>query len=484
MPRTFKSQSQKSRPAFLLLAAALGIVACYELSPTGPTQRRLPTALPRRVVTPLPPTEKALGPTPYARVFITTYPFPEQIVVEGKITGTVEITSDPLARWQVIGLKDYRGYSQSTSLGTQCDVSASFAWGNSASPSQPCSGGNPASSWLDTIRVMDSVWGVRGPPIQESTGQCGVGVACHTYPSASTILTLTPLAASLKYTASLPFLAESQMTATYPYAAVRFLGIAEPGTLGAFATPKRFLQRAWHKADPSVGPPNTDVNGYCPPSILVCDLYVRESGIFWGKERVNGVEQSDSVAINCFSGDSLMDFLEARRAYMDIMDSSHADAAYQSDRREHVLAIVEDSLGVLHAVQIPTTSADQCSSSYTSLSPGDGFGKIRAYVHTHPYKPYEFIQCAGGSTLDAARPGLSDTDYKYMKQSNQYIQTHYSSSGWTPVPWYAMDKTNVYRLKPGQRLTESTKPQNTFKWKSGRCKWARPTNSQVPGWFY
>ena len=241
--------------------------------------------------------------------------------------------SDPLAYFQVVGNYDYRGYAQNNTWGTQCAVSAYFEWGTSVNPPQTCIAGS-GGTWIDTIKVKDSVFARRGPPIQEATGQC-LGAECHTYPSSNQRLTLTPVAAGLKYTASPAFRTLAEMTTYYaPYTAFRSVGV--PVSIAAFVTPKRFLQRAWHKADPSVPPWNTDINGYCPPTIAICDLPVRESGMFWAKERVNGVEREDSVAVNCSVGDSLLDFLAARKAFMDAMDSSRA-TEYWRNRREQAL---------------------------------------------------------------------------------------------------------------------------------------------------
>lgn len=482
-PSQFPSPARRLRSFFLLFAAiGTAVLACYDSVPTAPGLKSRQPVNPRRDVNPLPPKEAGLPPTPGTRVFIETYPFPEQVVAEGKITGTVQITSDPLARWQVNESKDYRGYSQSSTLGTQCAISASFAWGVSASPGMPCSGGNPASIWIDTIRVMDSVWAVRGPPISESSGQCGAGVPCHDYPSATTTLTLKPLAAALIYTATPAFRTLAEMTAYYaPYTAFR--GAAIPDMLGAFSTPKRFLQRAWHKADPSVPPWNTDVNGYCPQTIPVCDLPIRESGIFWAKERINGVEREDSVAINCFSGDSLLDFLAGRKAFMDALNSSHP-TDYWKNRKEQAFAIVEvtNLPGHFEVIQLPDPGADACSMHLTEVTPDMIPGrKIRAYVHIHPGKLGEWDWCPAGndSSFDMNGAGLSDSDFVTMDTINKHIEDNYGPS-WKPVPFYVMDLEFVYRQPPGQPVTFSRDVLNAKYFASGRCKWVRPTPSQVP----
>lgn len=66
-----------------------------------------------------------------------------------------------------------------------------------------------------------------------------------------------------------------------------------------------------------------------------------------------------------------------------------------------------------------------------------------------------------------------------MKRLNKYYTDSLSNTSWGPVPWYAMDKQEIYRLKPGQRKTESLKKENRFRWDRGRCKWARPTDIQI-----
>ncbi|HEX2723750.1 MAG TPA: hypothetical protein VHM24_12605, partial [Gemmatimonadaceae bacterium] len=114
------------------------------------------------------------------------------------------------------------------------------------------------------------------------------------------------------------------------------------------------------------------------------------------KERVNGVEHEDSVAVNCFVGDSLLDFLASRKAMLDAMDSTRPNDAV-SDRKEQVVAIIESEPlpGQLDMIRIPTILSNQCTSKFTRdiLNPGSGFGKIRAFVHTHPFKVGDVVTC-------------------------------------------------------------------------------------------
>ena len=271
------------------------------------------------------------------------------------------------------------------------------------------------------------------------------------------------------------------MTAYYaPY--TYFRSVADPATIHGISTPKRFLQRAWHKGDPSVPPYNTDINGYCPQGIAVCDLPVREAGIFWAKERVNGVEREDSVAINCFSGDSLLDFVASRKRFLDAVDSARVGDATPTNRKEFVFAIVRDPGPPSHlsVLWIKSPGADQCTSPWDAgdLNPVYGYGQVVAIVHVHPDYPNEIITCPAkpGEQLTAL-PGLSIPDYAAMKETNKFFHDNFT---WDPVPWYVIDKQNVYRLKPGQRLNQSTAPGNVFPWDRGRCKWARPTPTQVP----
>lgn len=370
--------------------------------------------------------------------------------------------------------KRSNGYNQPNSNG--CAVSASFVWGISQNPPQNCVSGNGVT-WTDTIRVKDSVWGVRGNVVQEPTNQClgGSIPSCHEYGPSTQVLKLKPLAAGLKYAASPAFSTVANMSAYYA-TFTQFRSTADPVSFHSIATPMRFLQRAWHRADSAGTPWPTNIDGFCGSGVPVCDMPVRESGIFWAKERVNGVEREDSVAVNCFVGDSLMDFLAARRRYMDALDSTLANG------KEYNFAIVEDN-GQLNVVWLPSSSANLCGSGFPALSPGSGFGKIRAYVHTHPARPGEPITCPGAGP-GKALPGLSDTDFKYMRRLNDSIRVKYQSFGWKPVPWYAMDKWNVYRLDTAAKSSkDSRKVENTRKWYRGRCKWVRPTDSQVPSFM-
>jgi len=213
---------------------------------------------------------------------------------------------------------------------------------------------------------------------------------------------------------------------------------------------------------------------------------IREAGIFWAKERVNGVEHEDSVAVNCAVGDSLLDYLVSRRAFLDAMDSTRPNDAV-SNRKEQVVALIESEPlpGRLDAVRIPTTMTNQCKSEFNRdiITPSMGFGKIRAFIHTHPFKVGDVVTCPNSNpnaptkTLQA---GHSQDDFDNMRDLNKYYQDSLSNTSWRPVPWYVMDKEWVYRLKPGQRRSESTKKENRWRWNKGRCTWARPTDIQVP----
>lgn len=472
------STAAKRKLVGAVLAAVLGTGAasCYDSIPTAPSGRfapGLPTVR-RFDLQPLAPTSISLAPTPDTKTLITIYPFPEGIIVEASINGTETVVSDSRARYQFGSALDYRGYSQSDTWGTQCDVNATFfTW---ATLNLTGCGGSGAS-YHDTVFVKDSVFGVRGPGILYGSGDCGTS-PCYTYPSSNQVLTVAPLAAALEYTASTYFLTEAQMTAYYaPY--TYFRSAANPAYFKGIPTPKRFLQRAWHKADPAVPPYNTDINGYCGEGIPVCDLPVRESGIFWAKERVNGVEREDSVAINCYAADSLLNFLAGRKRFMDAVDSSKAADSVMTNRREFVFAIMRDPYThALSVMWIDSPNKNTCSSPFGAMAidPQYGFGTVLAIVHVHPDRPGEVITCPNIGNVKTA-PGLSDTDYVNMKALNKIIT---DSLHLAPVPWYAIDRENIYRLKPGDSLIQSTAPENTFSWDRGRCKWARPTPTQVP----
>ena len=126
----------KALTGFSLVVLGIAIASCYDAVPTAPAGRTTDRLRPRAHVAALPATSRSLPPAPGSKVFIATFPFIEEVVVESKITGTVQVTSDPLARFQVIGGKDYRGYAQNNTWGTQCDVSAYFTWGVSVNPAR------------------------------------------------------------------------------------------------------------------------------------------------------------------------------------------------------------------------------------------------------------------------------------------------------------------------------------------------------------
>lgn len=84
---------------FVVLVSVITIAACYDSIPTAPINRNPYSVNPRTHVAALPPSSASLPPAPGSKVFIQTYPFVEEVVVEGKITGTVEITSHTLAQF-------------------------------------------------------------------------------------------------------------------------------------------------------------------------------------------------------------------------------------------------------------------------------------------------------------------------------------------------------------------------------------------------
>ena len=465
------------------VVAALGVASCYESVPTEPTKRMLPW---NPISADLSPDTKSVGlpSVPGSKVLIHVYPYPEGVIVEATISGTIHITSSSLARFHPEGDYDYRGYGQNGSWGTQCSVAAYFAFGISA-PARGLCGSGPSDFWTDTVKVMDSVWAKRDAAILDNENNCAPEAPCHSYSNSTQALSLTPIPAELKYSASPAFSSVANMQAYYA-TFTTFSSAAIPSSIHGIATPKKFLERAWHKADSAGTPWPTNLTGFCGPTIMVCQMPVRESGIFWAKERVNGIDREDSVAVNCLTGDPILDNIMARMASADAVKATNP-LGPPSNRIEKVFAIIlyTGPPSYYDAVQVTTSLADRCMSKWDAISPtfvGPG-GRVVAYVHTHPTTANVTTYTCPNDPLQIVRtagPGLSADDDSARKIVNKYMDSTLASFGWSGVPFYAIDNENVYRLKPTDSLARSADATNTFKWKTGRCAWARPTTSQAP----
>jgi len=171
---------------------------------------------------------------------------------------------------------------------------------------------------------------------------------------------------------------------------------------------------------------------------------------------------------------------------MDALDSSHY-TAYWRDRQEQAFAILEvtNQPGHFEVIQFLDPAATACSHRPVMLTPTMIPGrKLRAYVHIHAAKLLEYTSCPGNgndSTTGYAPVGMSDSDFVYMQNLNQMIRDNFTLAGWSPVPFYIMDPEYIYRQPPDQPADFSRDFINARYWAApGRCKWVRPTASQVP----
>lgn len=106
-------------------------------------------------------------------------------------------------------------------------------------------------------------------------------------------------------------------------------------------------------------------------------------------------------------------------------------------------------------------------------------------LHIHPFEAFTPATCldsANNIVTLQAEPGFSDADSAAMYQNNKYITDSLSATGWAPVPEYVMDPRWIYRQPPDQPFINFANDMSkALNWTAGgRCKWVRPTPSQVP----
>lgn len=154
----------------LTLAAATG---CSDA--VAPAARNLrPPPVPLRSLQALPQASQSLPFTPQSRVLLASYPFKEGALVEGRIQGTISVSSDAQASCvHANGAVDYLGVWIYCS-GGQCAWSAGISASQGTTPSLLACSGRPNEprytsnlEWRDTILVggiggNDGVYAVRG----------------------------------------------------------------------------------------------------------------------------------------------------------------------------------------------------------------------------------------------------------------------------------------------------------------------------------
>jgi hypothetical protein len=420
----------------------------------------------------------------YSTLALPTYNFTEGVKVQIKISGSITVLSDSRAPYV---------NAPSLSLdgggiwgGGQCSLKASVVYGDiynqaiAYSPSA-CTYPRTMQDFVTTAVVTGSGTATRDGPIPLDHPLCDT-IVCHTYVAGGHTITITPLEADLFVAATFGSKTGKSVfvPAFTPSNYYQYVHFAE-STLPA-GMPMKVLSRAWRMADPnnsSGGTGNSNFAGTCignpnatPPIYpgSVCDVAIKESGVMTTTTRVNGVVHTDSACVQCAVSDSIVNAQVVRNKMMQISDSSYGTGPV-SNRKEHVMAIIQDTVsGMITTQDMPTTIADQCQSKwsyitdYSFLQPTE---KVLAYAHTHPQYQNESYGCIGRAPTNGA-PGGSTDDWKTLKKIVN--DPFYVTKGWHP-PMYIIANDNVYKMDWAKGPGPDRRPM--MRWDTGRCAWIR-----------
>jgi len=149
----------------------------------------------------LAPTSVQLPANPGTTVYMTSFPYVEQILVEASITGLIHVTSDPAGGGPWVNADfDYKGVWDAGMY--QCDWSALITTPQATVPLGACSpsGYTQVSEWRDTI-LLGGIGGNEVVNARRGGGPgapqyCPNGNLCHVATGSQTV-TVTPLAADI-----------------------------------------------------------------------------------------------------------------------------------------------------------------------------------------------------------------------------------------------------------------------------------------------
>jgi hypothetical protein len=474
--------------AFVMLAVATG---CRDaITPVERTLRPPPVL--SHDMQASPPVTKTLPFTPLGEVFMASYPYKEGVLVEGRINGTINVTSDPLASCvHANGDVDYLGVWIYCTGAEQCSWSAGIRAAQGTRPSLASCASRPhdprytsTETWRDTILVggingSDGVYAVRGGGSLDPL-TCGSN-PCHTVTGGNTV-TITPLAADLDLrgfygTQAARTVFVPNITHAVGYHTVAFRDSATPRSAKGIPMPFQTISWAWRKTNPNAVPDpywnSTDIN-QCPtrtPEYLTsntCSLNVKESGVLTAVARVNGVQHTDSVCVECSTGDPAVDNTAIRAELMArLQEGLNADPLL---RREKGGVIYRDTLSGTY-FSVPDTAAVEtdCYTIPTIMTVPPGASQVGRY-HTHPH---EAVDSAAGCRDSRGRP------YNRKVKVNPSLNGGGSDSDWGATsqgfPEYIVSlRGEMVRLNAdSQNLTAIQKESNPNRWywRIGLCAW-------------
>jgi hypothetical protein len=222
-----------------------------------------------------------------------------------------------------------------------------------------------------------------------------------------------------------------------------------------------------------------------PPTYpgLVCDINVKESGTMTSLTRINGVEHTDTATIYCSETEPLLNYDKVRQGLLALLDSSHAGDSNPLNRYELQFLILKDTVtaGAEPYVFImpKAPNANVCWTNVLMPPLADLLPNTRilAQGHDHPSEPNQTVNCKdrnGNSYSGKTSNGAEKADRVFADSVNSATKyPEYAAKGWQPMPSFVIDKHNLYRQLPGQKLGKEKKGNNKVTWDKGFCAWPK-----------
>lgn len=425
-------------------------------------------------------------------ITIGEIPFIEGVLADISITGLIHLTSDEAA-WPI----NYTGYLDQAGIGVpygSCLVDAKIYF--SKIVSGPLGGGSclipRVMADYSTRAIIGGIITARRGPYPDTYNYCEG--KCVYVATGGQHISIRPLAGDLTFkgtwssqsgkTLFLP------LSASNPYILTRFQEFTSPSGLTL-----KPLVRSWKKADSTLLGNRTNINE-CPngnwqgnpatyPPIL-CDIYVKESGIMGTLTRVNGVQHTDSVTVYCLDSVPLFNNHKIRQGLLAALDSSHVNQPLE--QVERLFFIVQDSVTpgaepyVYIFPQLP--GADACRAAGWNDPPDfsnrPANTKLLAWGHTHPaIGTVTFCldrngqvqkDPEGNDALQFHFPGVSEGDKTQFQIRNDPSYVDYAG----PVFDIIIDPQQLWIMKPTQLPNSANNlSANHPTWKLGQCAWPK-----------
>lgn len=462
---------------FTLVATA--VLACSNEMPTTPGSRNLSLPRIKPEMKSLPAVITSLSSAPGGSILLANYPYPERVLAELRVDGTISMTSHanawysshngPLdARGIFAGGVHYGCYMQVTIGGHGPRCSSRDAVGSQA-------------PWVDTALVTGNVSATRGYGVPWLNPSCSSsGDPCHTY-SGLQAITLNPLPAEFRTVLTgAPFRTIPPNSGTSVY----WSSTVTPSSAHGIAMPLRMISRVWVKADPadSTGSPaSPNCSGFA------CGAWVTQAGTLIETARANGVVHVDSTEVFCADSIPYLNHVAVRKGLRAALDSS----GYPNDnplvRAERYFFIVQDTVTpgatpyVLIRPKRPT--ADPCFAREPyPFSDRPAGTKLLAWGHTHPSEG-EYVVCTlsdgtfenlnGVPIAEKIDIGVSRGDWQTSQNFNEPGHPDYKGPQYGPLYQLVVTPSTLFFIKPWQQLPNAPNllNGNRPRLKTGKCAW-------------